>query len=274
MDQHEFVAGCIAYYAENGYEPGNPEDGVWHDCHYPVPECFNGKEKIKLLREHHAIQGVLQSEEYQWCCIWSWEINYLPVEYHDLFYKWRKQIGSHGGKRSAEILSYAERKEKARKMGEARAKTITQTEIDSLHENAKKWRQENPGEVAANAARARSFLDSQFLSDKAKTEWEVLTEEEKKIRCSNISEGLLKKSTTEERSNRAKEGKKKQLMIHGPSRIKPLKVEFPDGKVEVFSSMKECSKVLNVSYKLISKVLGGGKVRKLSGFIITEVRGV
>jgi hypothetical protein len=274
MDQHEFVRGAYAYYAENGYEPGNPEDGVWHDCHYPEPECLGGKQTIKLLREHHVIQGILQSEEYQWCCIFSWEIEYLPEEYHHLFYKWRRQIGSYAGTRSAEVLSPDERSKKAKKAGDARAKTITPVQLEQLQKSVDIWRKENPEVVAANAARARSFLDSEFLSNKAKTEWETLTDEDKLARCSKISEGMLTRSTPEERSNRAKEGKKKQLMIHGPSRVKPLEVVFPDGKVKTFSSMKECSKVLNVSYGLISKVLGGGKVRKLAGFIITEVRGL
>jgi len=88
MDQHEFVRGAYAYYAENGYEPGNPEDGVWHDCHYPVPAWKGGTETIKLLIEHHAVHGVLQSEEFQHPCVYGWEKQYLQGEYLNLFSKW------------------------------------------------------------------------------------------------------------------------------------------------------------------------------------------
>jgi hypothetical protein len=91
MDQHEYVRGALAYYAENGYEPGNPEDGEWHDCHYPVPKCLGGTETIKLLKQHHAVQGVLQSEEYQRCCICTWEVNYLDGEHSTLARKWMSE---------------------------------------------------------------------------------------------------------------------------------------------------------------------------------------
>lgn len=89
MNQHEYVLGCQRYYAENGYEPGNPEDGEWHDCHYPVPKCLGGTETVKLLKQHHAVQGVLQSEEYQRCCIWGWEKAYLDGEPLALARKWQ-----------------------------------------------------------------------------------------------------------------------------------------------------------------------------------------
>jgi len=88
LTQQEWVEGCYAYYAENGYEPGNPEDGIWEDAHYPVPKCKGGSETIKLLKQHHAVQGVLQSEEYQWPCIWGWEADYLEGEMLELCKKW------------------------------------------------------------------------------------------------------------------------------------------------------------------------------------------
>lgn len=90
MDQHEFVIGAYAYYAENYYEPGNPEDGEWQECHYPVPRCKGGTLTILLLKEHHAIQGTLQSEEYQYPCIYGWEKKFLPENYVDLWKKWMK----------------------------------------------------------------------------------------------------------------------------------------------------------------------------------------
>ena len=104
MTHHTFVDGAIAYYAENYYEPGNPEDGRWHDCHYPLPKCMGGNNTIKLLQHHHAIHGLLQSEYYQRPCIYGWESKLLPNTYLTLYYKWmgikqRSSVISKYGKR-------------------------------------------------------------------------------------------------------------------------------------------------------------------------------
>ena len=93
ITQKEWVEGCYAYYAENHYEINNPEDGEWHDAHYPVPKCKYGTETIPLLKQHHAIQGVLQSEEYQCPCIWGWEAPYLYGETLVLYRKWKSENG-------------------------------------------------------------------------------------------------------------------------------------------------------------------------------------
>ena len=109
--QREYVEGCYAYYAENYYEPGNPEDGDWHDCHYPVPKCLGGEVTIKLLKQHHAVQGVLQSEEVGYPCIWGWESDYLEGELLELCKKWVSRRNSHFW----ENLSPSERSDFARK---------------------------------------------------------------------------------------------------------------------------------------------------------------
>jgi hypothetical protein len=88
MNQHEWVYGCYAYYLENYIEPGNPEDGVWEAAHWPVPKCKGGRKTILLLKEHHAVHGVLQSEEWQTPCIWGWEKAYLSGEMLTLCEKW------------------------------------------------------------------------------------------------------------------------------------------------------------------------------------------
>jgi hypothetical protein len=89
MNQHEWVAGCQQYYRDNDLTPGNPDDGVWHGCHYPRPRCLGGTEEILLLEEHHAVQGVLQSEEYQVGCIHGWEKKHLSGDLLELYLKWR-----------------------------------------------------------------------------------------------------------------------------------------------------------------------------------------
>ncbi len=88
ITQQEFVEGCLRYYVENFCEPGNPEDGVWHECHYPVPKCLGGTSTVLLLEQHHAAQGVLQSEEFQHPCLWGWESQFLSDELLTLFEKW------------------------------------------------------------------------------------------------------------------------------------------------------------------------------------------
>ena len=91
LSQKEFVEGCYNWYREADLQPGNPEDGEWNQAHYPVPKCKGGTETILLLKEHHAVQGVIQSEELQWRCIFSWEEKYLSGEYLELFNKWMSE---------------------------------------------------------------------------------------------------------------------------------------------------------------------------------------
>jgi hypothetical protein len=89
ITQREYVEGCLQWYREADFQPGNPEDGEWHECHYPVPKCLKGTETILLLKEHHAVQGVLQSEEYQTCCVYNWERHFLSGELLLIYRKWR-----------------------------------------------------------------------------------------------------------------------------------------------------------------------------------------
>jgi hypothetical protein len=99
MTLHDlFVQGCLLWYKEADLEPGNPEDGVWEDCHYPEPKCLGGKKTVKLLKEHHAVQGVLQSMVYDYPCIRGWEINYLQGDW-----EWLKPICTHYHRMSGKI---------------------------------------------------------------------------------------------------------------------------------------------------------------------------
>ena len=89
-NQHTWVYGCYTYYLENQIEPGNPEDGVWEAAHWPVPACKGGTKTILLLKEHHAVHGVLQSEEWQCPCVYSWEKHYLDKELLVKYAHWMK----------------------------------------------------------------------------------------------------------------------------------------------------------------------------------------
>jgi hypothetical protein len=142
LTQQQWVEGCYAYYAENGYEPGNPEDGEWHDCHYPVPRCAGGSETIKLLKQHHAVQGVLQSEEHQRPCIWGWEADYLEGEMLALCKKWAVE---------------------QRKLA-VRAKTTEQRRAEAIKANANR----SPEQRSEIAKRAAASQTPKQRSDKAR----------------------------------------------------------------------------------------------------------
>lgn len=96
MNQHQWVEECLGYYKQNDVQIGDPNEGVWEDAHYPLPRGM-GDSTIKLLHEHHQIQGVLQSEEVGRCCFYSGDairaikrLN-LPEPLHSYVDKLRKK---------------------------------------------------------------------------------------------------------------------------------------------------------------------------------------
>jgi hypothetical protein len=101
MDQHQFLIRVLAYYKENDLTPGNPEDGVWHEAHYPTPKCLGGTETVLLLEEHHAVQGVLQSEEFNHPCIFGWGKVYLKGVWKNLLSKHQNWMREKGKKAAA-----------------------------------------------------------------------------------------------------------------------------------------------------------------------------
>ena len=94
ITQQEFVADCYLDYAARGLDPGNPEHGEWEKAHYPLPRN-EGDKWVWLLREHHAIQGVIQSEELNKPCIFGGEDQYLTGGWECLqeyYKKWRSEL--------------------------------------------------------------------------------------------------------------------------------------------------------------------------------------
>jgi len=102
MNQHEWVAGCLAYYAEAGMDP---EPG-WQEAHYPIPKCLGGTETVWLTWEHHQVQGLLQSEEYGRSCFYSGEVkvflnnNLERRDLWDLYWKWSGENGRKNGRKT------------------------------------------------------------------------------------------------------------------------------------------------------------------------------
>ena len=86
--QNTYVQKILTHYKRQDIQQGDPNEGIWHQAHYPQPSQL-GNQTILLLREHHAIQGVLQSEEYQMPCVFGWERKFVVgTIYEPLFEKW------------------------------------------------------------------------------------------------------------------------------------------------------------------------------------------
>jgi len=170
--QEQFVKWCEDYYFDNRLEPGNPCHGDWESCHYPVPKCLGGSNTILLLKEHHAIQGVLQSEEYNYPCIWGWEKSYLEAEILSLWLKWMRVKGqpfkSERGRKAQSLRS----KESLRRGWEKMVKTMTPEKRKQAYEKANQTKLSKDPEFFSNNARrsARQALAKNPLhfSDLAK----------------------------------------------------------------------------------------------------------
>lgn len=91
LSQEQFVDACLRYYKHHNLEPGNPFHGEWEKAHYPIPRRLGGEKCVWLLKNHHAIQGVIQSEELGLCCVAWWEGDFLPAFYVPYYKKWRHQ---------------------------------------------------------------------------------------------------------------------------------------------------------------------------------------
>ena len=140
MNQHEFVKGCLLFYEQEGMTP----EKDWDKAHYPAPKGV-GTETIWLTHEHHQIQGLLQSEEYNQVCFFSGDTKKFLLQgpfmlgwakLWDLYDKW----SGNNGTRMAETL-HAEKDEMGRSVAGVEAgrrmSTITHAEKDefgrSLH---------------------------------------------------------------------------------------------------------------------------------------------
>lgn len=91
FSQHTYVQNVLRHYRLNDIQQGDPNEGDWHQAHYPRPRCLGSHETVLLLKQHHAVQGVLQSEEFQTCCLLGWEKEFVVgTKYEPLFYKWMR----------------------------------------------------------------------------------------------------------------------------------------------------------------------------------------
>ena len=71
-----FIDTVLASYEANQTAQDEPET-IFEGAHHPVPRHQGGKTKVALLKQHHAIHGVLQSAETQTCCVFGWEYDLI-----------------------------------------------------------------------------------------------------------------------------------------------------------------------------------------------------
>lgn len=259
--QREWVEGCLAYYKENDHQPGNPEDGVWHECHYPVPKCLGGTETILLWKEHHAVQGVLQSEEFQHPCIFLWERDLVKGELLDLCEKWLSAKGVIAGNSSWESLTDAQ-KEGVRDRFRRNMKATTKEKRERA---LRWWKSLTPEE--REARKWRNYLSPEERAEK--NGWTRLTTLDEKRKRN----GWDRVDSPQERRERAgwKDGmtleqkrrkigwgdeeqrKARARKTHG----KPVEVFTLWGVLLTFSSVSEAEEALEIYRGGLAAVLRG-----------------
>lgn len=117
LSHRTYVEGVLRHYHENDIVPGDPNEGIWHRAHYPRPRCLGGQETVLLLCEHHAVQGVLQADEFQHCTFGSWEKQYLSEELLVIYHKWRSEHSRKNITATWQRLTEEERRAHIRRWG-------------------------------------------------------------------------------------------------------------------------------------------------------------
>lgn len=85
MTQTDLVESCLVKYRWEKL----PEGEWFEDAHYPKPKHLSPN-TVRLWRRDHCAQGVLQSEEEGYPCIFGDEKPYLDKYYPELLPLWEK----------------------------------------------------------------------------------------------------------------------------------------------------------------------------------------
>lgn len=100
--QHEWVKQCKIRYRYN------PPVGYWfEDAHYPLSKAMGGTDTVRLWYPDHIVQGILQTLEYNYPCIFTRNTNELSIisevypEYVELYCKAEFLCKSFAGVRGA-----------------------------------------------------------------------------------------------------------------------------------------------------------------------------
>jgi hypothetical protein len=107
MNQHDYVKECLAFYEEAGFIPG----AKWEGAHYPAPNG-KGDTTIQMLHDHHQVQGLWQSKEYDQCCFYNGHAKRFLTEgpfvsgwfeLWDIYDKYSSLHSSANGRKTAEL---------------------------------------------------------------------------------------------------------------------------------------------------------------------------
>jgi hypothetical protein len=145
MNQHEWVQQCTSFYQNHGLTPGNPEDGDWEECHYPSPKKM-GDKTILMLHDHHQVQGLLQSEEYNKMCFFSGDVKSFLIKgpfvenWFELWDLYEKHLAIHSSKNSVKLNSHPNTINSRREHAQTRAQKMLShpNTLESQRLNAKK----------------------------------------------------------------------------------------------------------------------------------------
>lgn len=128
ITQEDFVESCRSKYIWERI----PEGQIWHDAHYPTPECKGGQITVPLWESDHAAHNVIQSEELGHPCVFGWEIKHLIGEYEHLvplFYKWMKKLRVMAGRSRGLKQSRTVKQENGRKMNQKMLERMTPEQV-------------------------------------------------------------------------------------------------------------------------------------------------
>ena len=103
MTESDFVESCRSKYKHEEL----PEGQFWEDAHYPTPKCKQGVETTKMWSCDHTLQGLLQSEVWDYPCIHGFReehdrknLEQFYPEFIPLYEKWLKRLRQLAGSAS------------------------------------------------------------------------------------------------------------------------------------------------------------------------------
>jgi hypothetical protein len=100
-----YLGHVLRLYEKDLLAPGDP-DYEWNQARSPIPSCMGGTQTVPLVRGHHLIHDLYQSEDFGRCCVFSSDVrDFLDregflcenwFELYDLLEKW-SVIGAKAG---------------------------------------------------------------------------------------------------------------------------------------------------------------------------------
>lgn len=126
--QEDFIESCRSKYVWERI----PDGQVWHEAHYPTPDCKGGTQTVPLWESDHAAHNVIQSEEIGYPCVFGWEKTYLVEEYSHLlplFNKWMRELRILAGRNRGRKQSREVKQSNGRKMNQKMLDRMSPEEI-------------------------------------------------------------------------------------------------------------------------------------------------